>query len=74
MFPVSASGTKEPDSAPEFVDSRTAGNRYGFNRCHPYVTDPGTNVNEVMVCEGHAWWYKKYARSASNLKNSQKSA
>ena len=37
-----------------------------------YVDD--ININEVMVCNGHAWWYKRYAANAANLRRCQESA
>ena len=37
-------------------------------------TPEGVNVNEAMVCGGHAWWYSKYARFDSDLRDCQASA
>ena len=34
----------------------------------------GTNANAAMVCGGHAWWYKRYARFDSELRDCQKYA
>ena len=34
----------------------------------------GTNANAAMVCGGHAWWYKRYARFDSELRDCQKEA
>ena len=31
-------------------------------------------MNLEMVCDGHAWWYKQYARFDSDLKDCQESA
>jgi endonuclease YncB( thermonuclease family) len=37
-------------------------------------TPEGVNVNEAMVCGGHAWWYSRYARFESDLRDCQDSA
>ena len=37
-------------------------------------TPEGLNVNLEMVCGGHAWWYKQYARFDSDLEDCQESA
>ena len=34
----------------------------------------GTNANAAMVCGGHAWWYKRYARFDSELRDCQRDA
>ncbi|MDA7583902.1 thermonuclease family protein [Luminiphilus sp.] len=34
----------------------------------------GTNVNAAMVCGGHAWWYERYARFDSELRDCQSEA
>lgn len=34
----------------------------------------GTNVNLEMVRRGHAWWYKRYARLNSDLREAQEHA
>ena len=37
-------------------------------------TAEGLNVNLEMVCNGHAWWYERYARFDSDLEDCQESA
>jgi len=37
-------------------------------------TPEGVNVNEAMVCGGHAWWYSRYAQFDSDLRDCQASA
>ena len=37
-------------------------------------TPEGLNVNLEMVCGGHAWWYKQYARFDGDLEDCQESA
>ena len=37
-------------------------------------TSSGVNVNLEMVCRGAAWWYEKYARRDSKLRECQESA
>jgi len=34
----------------------------------------GTNANAAMVCGGHAWWYERYARRDSELRDCQRDA
>lgn len=34
----------------------------------------GRNINREMVCEGHAWWYARYAPAASDLKRCEAAA
>jgi len=33
--------------------------------------DDGVNINASMVCAGHAWWYKRYAPTNSELSSCQ---
>lgn len=37
-------------------------------------TAHGDEVNLDMVCEGHAWWYQRYAEMAINYKQCQEDA
>ena len=37
-------------------------------------TSSGVNVNLEMVCRGAAWWYEKYARRDTKLRECQESA
>ena len=37
-------------------------------------TPEGLNVNLEMVCGGHAWWYERYAKKATNYKQCQEDA
>ena len=53
------------------IDVKGTG-RYGRTIGVVYVSD--ININEVMVCNGHAWWYKRYAASAANLRRCQETA
>jgi endonuclease YncB( thermonuclease family) len=34
----------------------------------------GDEVNLEMVCDGHAWWYERYAKKASDYKQCQEDA
>ena len=47
--------------------------RYGRTVGVIYTAD-GDEVNLDMVCEGHAWWYQRYARMAINYKKCQENA
>ena len=47
--------------------------RYGRTIATLYSED-GVNINARMVCEGHAWWYKRYARFDTELSNCQETA
>ena len=37
-------------------------------------TPEGVNVNEAMVCNGSAWWYSRYAKFESGLRDCQAKA
>ena len=37
-------------------------------------TDGGDEINLEMVCDGHAWWYKRYAKKATDYKQCQEAA
>ena len=37
-------------------------------------TDDGVDVNLEMVCDGHAWWYERYAKKATDYKKCQEDA
>ena len=37
-------------------------------------TPEGVNVNLEMVCSSSAWWYSRYAKSASSLRKCQATA
>ena len=37
-------------------------------------TPEGVNVNEAMVCNGSAWWYSRYAKFDSGLRECQRTA
>ena len=47
--------------------------RYGRTIATLY-RDDGVNINATMVCGGHAWWYERYARFDSELRDCQKDA
>jgi endonuclease YncB( thermonuclease family) len=47
--------------------------RYGRTVAMIYLLD-GTNVNKVMVEQGYAWWYRKYAPSYAGLEAAERSA
>ena len=47
--------------------------RYGRTIATLY-RDDGVNINAAMVCGGHAWWYKRYARFDSELRDCQRDA
>ena len=32
------------------------------------------NINAEMVCEGHAWWYRRYARRVEDLERCEEAA
>ncbi|MDA7581870.1 thermonuclease family protein [Luminiphilus sp.] len=34
-------------------------------------TDGGDEINLEMVCDGHAWWYERYAKKATDYKQCQ---
>lgn len=38
------------------------------------TTDDGTNINNQLVADGYAWWYKQYAPQSTDLKNLQQIA
>ena len=40
--------------------------RYGRQVARLFTSD-GTNINLALVCDGAAWWYAKYAPSATEL-------
>ena len=37
-------------------------------------TDDGNEVNLEMVCDGHAWWYERYAKKATDYEQCQEDA
>ena len=47
--------------------------RYGRTVAVLWTSD-GVNVNLEMVCRGAAWWYERYARGNTDLRECQKSA
>ena len=47
--------------------------RYGRTVAVLWTSD-GVNVNLEMVCRGAAWWYERYARGDTNLRECQESA
>ena len=47
--------------------------RYGRTVGVIYTAD-GDEVNLEMVCDGHAWWYERYANKASDYKQCQDDA
>ena len=44
--------------------------RYGRTVGVIYTAD-GDEINLEMVCDGHAWWYERYAKKASDYKQCQ---
>ena len=47
--------------------------RYGRTVGVIYTADGG-EVNLEMVCDGHAWWYERYAKRATDYKQCQEDA
>ena len=47
--------------------------RYGRTIAVLWTSD-GVNVNLEMVCRGAAWWYERYARGDTDLRECQESA
>jgi endonuclease YncB( thermonuclease family) len=47
--------------------------RYGRTVGVIYTAD-GDEVNIEMICDGHAWWYERYAKRASDYKQCQQDA
>ena len=47
--------------------------RYGRKVAVIYTAD-GDEVNLKMVCDGHAWWYERYASRASDYEQCQEDA
>jgi len=47
--------------------------RYGRTVAVLWISD-GVNVNLEMVCRGAAWWYERYARDDTDLRECQESA
>ena len=47
--------------------------RYGRQVDRIYTSD-GTNINLALVCNGAAWWYEKYASSATELSDCEADA
>ena len=47
--------------------------RYGRTVGVIYTAD-GEEINLKMVCEGHAWWYQRYAKRAHDYKDCQEEA
>jgi micrococcal nuclease len=47
--------------------------RYGRTVGVIYTAD-GEEVNLEMVCDGHAWWYRRYAKKATDYKQCQEDA
>ena len=47
--------------------------RYGRTVGVIYTAD-GDEANLEMVCDGHAWWYERYAKKASDYKQCQEEA
>ena len=47
--------------------------RYGRQVARIYASD-GTNINLALVCNGAAWWYEKYAPSATELSDCEADA
>ena len=47
--------------------------RYGRTVAVLWTSD-GVNVNLEMVCRGAAWWYERYARGDTELRDCQESA
>lgn len=46
--------------------------RYGRTVGIVYID--GTNVNLKMVCAGHAWWYQRYAKRNTDLRDCERKA
>ena len=55
-----------------YVDATDA-DRYGRTVAVLW-TSSGVNVNLEMVCRGAAWWYERYARTDTKLRECQESA
>ncbi|MBT8147330.1 MAG: thermonuclease family protein [Gammaproteobacteria bacterium] len=34
----------------------------------------GRNINQLMLAEGHGWWYRQYAKSEDHLEDAEKAA
>ena len=47
--------------------------RYGRTVGVIYTAD-GEEINLMMVCDGHAWWYQRYAKRAHDYKDCQEEA
>ena len=47
--------------------------RYGRTVGVIYTAD-GDEINLEMVCDGHAWWYERYAKKATDYKQCQEDA
>ena len=47
--------------------------RYGSTVGVIYTAD-GEEINLKMVCDGHAWWYQRYAKRAQDYKDCQEMA
>jgi endonuclease YncB( thermonuclease family) len=46
----------------------------GYGRKVVVLRKEGRNINAEMVCDGHAWWYTRYAPKEMNLQRCQASA
>ena len=47
--------------------------RYGRTVGVIYTAD-GDEINLELVCDGHAWWYERYAKRATDYKQCQEAA
>ena len=47
--------------------------RYGRTVGVIYTAD-GDEINLEMVCDGHAWWYERYAKKATDYEQCQEAA
>jgi endonuclease YncB( thermonuclease family) len=48
--------------------------RYGRLICKLYLNSEDISLNELMISEGNAWHYKKYAPKDMNLKSAEENA
>lgn len=55
-----------------YVEDRDT-DRYGSTVAVLWTRD-GVNVNLEMVCRGAAWWYERYSRGETDLRECQESA
>ena len=48
--------------------------RYGRTVGQLYHSKEGYDINASMVCDGHAWWYERYAPDSQLLEDCQEDA